>query len=247
MPQNVKQEGNNLVWDNSNSALLWAIVKDGSVVDFTTEPTYTLTESGTYAVRAANEMGGLSEASESVEATVTEVIKVKLNDYGYATLASSKALDFSKEDVKAYVIKSKSETKATLTQVDAAPANTGLVLIGDADGEYDIPVATSEVAEIEGNLLQPAVNGATVAENFVYVISGDKFKVFSGDAIPAGKAYLPMGNGDARLLDFVFDDATGIATVDVHVDAPLYDLQGRRVKTPSKGVYVVDGKKVIIK
>ena len=78
VPANVKQNGNNLVWDNSNYALLWAIVKDGAVIDFTTEPTYALQSDGEYAVRAANEMGGLSEASATVTASgvttgITEV------------------------------------------------------------------------------------------------------------------------------------------------------------------------------
>ncbi|MBQ9357694.1 MAG: pectin esterase, partial [Prevotella sp.] len=69
VPANVHQDGNNLVWDNSNYALLWAVVKDGKVIGFTTEPTFELPEDGSYAVRAANEMGGLSEASEVVTAT----------------------------------------------------------------------------------------------------------------------------------------------------------------------------------
>ncbi|MBR0276770.1 MAG: Ig-like domain-containing protein [Prevotella sp.] len=78
VPANVKQNGNNLVWDNSNYALLWAIVKDGAVIDFTTEAKYALQSDGEYAVRAANEMGGLSEASATVTASgvttgITEV------------------------------------------------------------------------------------------------------------------------------------------------------------------------------
>lgn len=247
VPQNVKQEGNNLVWDSSDYALLWAIVKDGAVIDFTIEPTYELTESGTYAVRAANEMGGLSEASESVEATVAEVVKVTLNASGYATLASDKALDFSGADApKAYIVSATTDTKAMLTSVDAAPAETGLVLKGEAGAEYNIPVATSATS-IEGNLLVAAVNGVTVDTKSVYVLDGDKFKVFTGTEIPAGKAYLPM-NGNARLLELIFGDATAIGSVNVDVNVnQIYDMQGRRVKTPSKGVYVVDGKKVIIK
>lgn len=245
VPQNVKQEGNNLVWDNSNYALLWAIVKDGSVVGFTTEPTCELTESGTYAVRAANEMGGLSEVSESVE-----VVKVTLNASGYATLASDKALDFSAvEGLTAYIVKEQTADKAILTSVTATPAETGLVLKGEAGAEYTIPVATSATS-IEGNLLQAAVTATTVdTKSVVYVLDGNKFKVFTGTEIPAGKAYLPKSGVGARLLELVFDDATGIATVpvDIPVDVPVYDLQGRRVKTPSKGIYVVDGKKVIIK
>ena len=66
IPSNVRQDGDKLVWDNSDYALLWAVVKDGAVVDFTLEPSYILTDAGTYAVRAANEMGGLSEPSAAV-------------------------------------------------------------------------------------------------------------------------------------------------------------------------------------
>ena len=75
VPANVQLSDNALTWNNSDYVLLWAIVKDGKVVDFTTEPTYTVTADGVYAVRAANEMGGLSEASEGVEFTaIADVI-----------------------------------------------------------------------------------------------------------------------------------------------------------------------------
>ena len=55
-----------LTWADSDYALLWAVCKDGNVVAFTTEPTYTVTESGTYTVRAANEAGGLSKESKGI-------------------------------------------------------------------------------------------------------------------------------------------------------------------------------------
>lgn len=72
-PENVTLTGTTLSWDNSNSILLWAIVKDGAVVDFTITPFYTIDDpTARYAVRAANEMGGLGEAAE---ATVVDGIK----------------------------------------------------------------------------------------------------------------------------------------------------------------------------
>lgn len=249
MPQNVRQEGNALVWDGSNYALLWAIVKDGSVVDFTTEPTYELTESGQYAVRAANEMGGLSEASAAVEATVAEVVKVKLNANGYATLASQKALDFSAVDgLTAYIVSSTTATEATLTSVASAPAATGLVLKGEAGAEYTIPAVESADA-VSGNLLVAAVGATTVEAESVYVLDGSTFKVFAGTQIPAGKAYLPKADG-ARQLTLFFADATGIddnLNPNANLNGNVYDLQGRRVAKPGKGVYIVGGKKVIVK
>ena len=69
IPQNVRQNAKVLEWDNSDYALLWAVVKDGNIIGFTTTNSYEMTEDGTYSVRAANEMGGLSEASAEVEAT----------------------------------------------------------------------------------------------------------------------------------------------------------------------------------
>ncbi len=63
-PTNVKLNGTTLTWDNNDYALLWAVSKNGKVVD---SPSLLATlvddASATWGVRAANEMGGLSEAT----------------------------------------------------------------------------------------------------------------------------------------------------------------------------------------
>ena len=65
-PENVKLTGTSLTWDNNDYILCWAICKDGAVIDFTTENTYTVTDTtAKYSVRAANEKGGLGEATEA--------------------------------------------------------------------------------------------------------------------------------------------------------------------------------------
>ena len=86
----VKLTDNTLTWTDSNYALLYAIVKNGEVIDFTTENTYTISsaeaagsrrvgEKDEYQIRAANEMGGLNEAS--AVATETDGIEtVNVND-----------------------------------------------------------------------------------------------------------------------------------------------------------------------
>ena len=69
-PVNVKIKGTELTWDNSNYVLCWAVCKDGKVVAFTTEPAYTADDAtATWSVRAANEMGGLGEATVATVAT----------------------------------------------------------------------------------------------------------------------------------------------------------------------------------
>ena len=62
-PTNVSLEGILLTWDYSDYALCWAVCENGKIVDFTTEPEYTVANpDAVYSVRAANEMGGLGDA-----------------------------------------------------------------------------------------------------------------------------------------------------------------------------------------
>ena len=69
-PEQVVLDGTTLTWKNSNYALLWAVCKNGNVVAFTTEPTYTVDDAtATWSVRAANEMGGLGDATVAGDAT----------------------------------------------------------------------------------------------------------------------------------------------------------------------------------
>lgn len=69
-PTNVKLNGTTLAWDNNDYALLWAVCKNGKVVDFTITPSYIIDDaSATWSVRAANEMGGLSEATVAGQGT----------------------------------------------------------------------------------------------------------------------------------------------------------------------------------
>jgi len=93
--KNVILDGTNLTWDDSNYALLYAIVKNGNVVAFTTENSFDIsTLSSTlpppakasslsadaadvWAVRAANEMGGLNEAVIATEATAVSEVEAE--------------------------------------------------------------------------------------------------------------------------------------------------------------------------
>ena len=86
----------------------------------------------------------------------------------------------------------------------------------------------------------------------VYVLNGTNgagfYKLKSTGTIGANKAYLTYSGAGAREF-FLFDEATGIempTVEDVNADAVVYDLQGRRVVNPTKGLYIVNGKKVFI-
>lgn len=97
---------------------------------------------------------------------------------------------------------------------------------------------------------------ATALDPFYYVnISGT---VSYGDAVTVGpyrwilRATTKGGISYARQFTFVEDESTAIGRVVVHsqesiADGQYYDLQGRKVAHPQKGVYIVNGKKVVIK
>ncbi len=203
---------------------------------------------------------------ESVPATVPAT----LGTNGYATFASPYALDLTTANLPSGVIAYKasvSGTTVTFTPLNqTVPANTGVLLTGT--GTVNIPVAATGTA-VEGNDFLVNNDGTTFTGEDSYYYFGlvkDSnpltFRKFvpSTTAIPADKAYLKVSkssvDGLARGLEFVFDDeVTGVNEVRVKNLTPAlsqgegawYDLQGRKVAQPQKGLYIVNGKKVVLK
>lgn len=183
---------------------------------------------------------------------------------GYTSIASAYPLDFanaedgeSNKNLTAYVISSITSDAVTLTSVESAPAETGLILKGTASTAYTIPT-TATPAAIASNELSAAVTATDVEASTVYVVSGGVLKLFAGTQIPAGKAYLLKSKvdevGGANSLSFIFDDnddyTTGIENVNNErtiLKGDFYNLAGQRVDKPTKGIYIVNGRKVIVK
>ena len=72
-----------------------------------------------------------------------------------------------------------------------------------------------------------------------------------GVSVATNKAYIQTSIAAAR-LDLSFDDGeiTGISELKMEKDATnagVYDLQGRKVANPTKGLYIVNGKKIVVK
>ena len=190
-----------------------------------------------------------------------ENITATIAGSGFTTLSSEFALDFSSvQDDNldaAYVVSALSADKATFTQVTTAvPAETGLVLQGEKGATVSIPVVLTADPLTTANYLHACVNGGTVASESVYALSGGQFKLYTGTELPAGKAYLlktdvDAAGGSGAPLSFDFGgDVTGISTIDngqQTTDNRWYDLSGRRVENPTKGMYIHNGKKVIVK
>ena len=172
----------------------------------------------------------------------------------YATFSCGRALDFSGSGIEAYVAESKESGSVTMTPVTKVPANTGLFLKGTT---ANVPViATADATAVSTNYLHPT-DGTTDIYNTTnpcYVLANQGgvgfFKVASSFTPDAGKAYLQLADpatGTSR-LNIVFDEATSIETVAAQQTSDeYYNLQGQRIAQPTKGLYIVNGKKVIKK
>ena len=168
-------------------------------------------------------------------------------------------LDFSTSNVKAYIVTAKSSSYATLTEVTKAPANTGLIIMGTKGQTYNVLTTNEATSEdVEGNLLEATgVSGTAVEKDAAYVLSktDGKFHLTNAGTIPAGKAYLPAGAVGARILELSFGDEEGETTSLREIrneelgikNAEFFNLNGQRVAQPTKGLYIVNGRKVVIK
>ena len=172
---------------------------------------------------------------------------------GYSTFSSDYALDLSTiVGGKAYVVVKAEGNKATLVETtDKVPANTGLIIAGEGGTAFTINTTTEATTEPENNLLV-AGNGTTIGgdDNNDYILNDGTFYRASAGTIAKGKAYLHIeGGSSARELSIVFGDATGISEVSAAAQSAegVYNLSGQRVAAPTKGLYIVNGQKVIIK
>jgi hypothetical protein len=172
---------------------------------------------------------------------------------GKGTYSSAFNLDFSSSSISAYVVSSLTNTAATLTKVQQKiPAGTGLIIMGAASASEGISVVTSADAIATTNKLQASVTATTVAADYAYVLSNGEFHPANAGTIPANRAYLLKSDipANARSLNLVFDETTGISTTQMANDLlskDFFNLAGQRVAQPTKGFYIVNGKKVIIK
>ena len=189
-------------------------------------------------------------------------LTAKLNGDGYATYCSQYPLDFSDYKTAGYTawkITGVSGTTITFEKITGSiKGGQGVLLKGEAGETISLTSVGSEYL-LEDNMLvgstAPTYITATSGDYTNFGLKGNAFIKANDGVLPANKAYLPILTdnipSEAR-LSFVFNDdetTTGIADVRSKMsDGSYYDLQGRKVngKLP-KGLYIVNGKKMVVK
>ena len=184
---------------------------------------------------------------------------LNIGSTGFATLSLPYAVSIP-SGIKAYT-GAVGATSIALTEITDGiiPANTGVIVGGEA-GSYTFSETTS-VGTAASELGSTAGEGLDVSgsSDTFYVLSkqNDKAafaKVTNEDykVIPANKAYVCVAAGGAPVLDIDFNNGntTGINAVngsEVMINSEFYNLNGQRVAQPTKGLYIVNGKKYIVK
>ena len=164
------------------------------------------------------------------------------------------------DGAQAYIITAVSETSVTASTVDVLSAGTGYFVKGAAaETAYTATATADDATATAGNKIVGTTTDITIngEGNTKYVLGtagevSGLFKVDSEVTVAAGKAYLDAGTVlSARQLSLNFDEGTtGITTVEEQkglLDGDFYNVAGQRVAQPTKGLYIVNGKKIILK
>ena len=194
--------------------------------------------------------------------TSLPTVEVSIGTSGMLAFCYDRALDFSTTDVKAYKAKVEGgQVKLTKISDGIVPANTGIVLAAD-ENSYEIPVATSDPSisfsdnEMVGLLVRTQVFWNPSTDVYNYILQGGEFKKASTGFLKANRAYLSTSYnvtaaGARDYMEIVFEDEPtairGIENGELRMENSFYDLQGRKVAQPTKGLYIVNGKKVNVK
>ena len=193
---------------------------------------------------------------------VATTASVKLNAYGYATFASTDALDFLDADAagieySAWQITGISGDAITFSQIKSTvAAGEGILLKGTPNATINLNVLPIGGETLGDNKLEGITTATAIVADTYYGLKGNTFVKVNAGTIPAGKALLPASEipSGARELNFVFEgeQTTSISEEcrvksEEFTTATIFDLQGRKVTKPQKGLYIVNGRKVVVK
>ena len=172
-------------------------------------------------------------------------------DYnGWATYITTANVEFESEN--AFVVQA-AGTDVVLTPVTQVPSGTPLVLKGEGK-KYVTTLASAPAAVTNSLAISDGAGEGTTGDYVLGKKNGVAgFYKWKGSDLSAGKVYLPAGavSTAREFLGFSFGDnneTTGVNELKVKMtDNQYFNLAGQRVAQPTKGLYIVNGKKVIMK
>lgn len=183
-----------------------------------------------------------------ISAEAPSVTAVTIPESGLATFCYKAPIDIEEQSV--YIAKEVGDDKVLVEKVPTGTviaAGVGIIVEGEGTVTFGINNDEQGVNP-DGNLLVGVLEDTKVAAGEAYILVGGKFYSCNAGVIPAGKAYLPISDATAGAKTIVFSgNTTGINEVKA-LDSTneIYTIGGVRVKNAQqKGVYIINGKKVV--
>ena len=190
--------------------------------------------------------------------SISPFIEKTIGAYDYSSFSSDYAFA-TPEGVTAYYASDASSKRVTLSPItNGVPAGQGVILNGTAGETVKLtPAATTD--ELSGNKLVAVKSGVAIPAstesqfNYVFAYQNNDlgfFKLTSSVNATADMAYLQTTEdiSNAKVVFGFDDETTAIENVETQkADNAIYNLNGVRVKNPTKGIFIQNGKKVIIK
>ena len=142
-----------------------------------------------------------------------------------------------------------------IQRVDYVVAGEGVLIhrTASSEGYCDLERYSGSVSYASNMLVgvtEPTTIGSTDGTKTNYILKDGAFHPTSGGIVKANKAYLQIPTSAAReMLSIDFDDETNLTAIPSPrgEGSNYYDLQGRRVSHPTKGLYIMNGKKYVIR
>lgn len=217
---------------------------------------FTLTEPTDIILKQAGNAGSSPKVLDYI-IIKQEAVTVSVSEAGFATYATTNNVVVPEdENVKVMTVKvNAAGTAIELNEVEAGtviPAKTG-ILVKAAKGDYNFAVTSKEGAKLETNNLVAATADVPSdgAKYFALTKIGDKVGfalVEKNIVIPAGKAYLEVTKSTGAKFFGLDGEATGINSVKTaKADGAYYTLEGVKTTKPVKGLYIHNGKKIVVK
>ena len=159
------------------------------------------------------------------------------------------------EGLKAYTVTNIGYAEVVTSEpLNYVPAGQAVLIENSAKtasiAEAVTSLETCLLTTDESNLLQWITEPTTVSAGQGYTLYRDEFVKVSSGTLPAGVAFLPAQGSSASRLGIFISETTGIEATEktASENAIFYNLKGQRVDKPTvKGLYLRNGKKVIIK
>ncbi len=185
-----------------------------------------------------------------------EIIPVT-TDAGWTTYVTKNAIEIP-SNIEAYTVdafKTEGDVKTgvTLSAVEKVPAGTPII-VKAAKGNYDCNIVAS--AEEPAFKFLKASDGSVVGDGTIYALANINevvgfYPVKAGIAVPAGKAYIVVEKEEAPVKGYLAlgDEADAINNIAVEAaNGAIYNIAGQKMESmKNSGLYIVNGKKVIVK